>query len=147
MKSPVASLLFALPERATAFICCVMSSMVNDKRAILPLGMLAAGSGMQQKVIPSAVRFCQHDSGPIRNYHSTFDYDHSIFSYSPEEDSIKYSTIMSAIAPKIIINAAKRAWLIFLKQEMILSTGNGSQLLVHCLKFAASFGTKPIHSK
>jgi hypothetical protein len=58
-------------------------------------------------VIPSAVRFCQHDSGPIRNHHSTFDYDHSIFSYLPEEETIKYSTIMSVIAPKIIINAAK----------------------------------------
>jgi hypothetical protein len=81
--------------------------MVNDKRAILLLGMLAAGFGMQQKVIPSAVRFCQHHSGPIRNHHSTFDYDHSILSYSPEEDTIKYSTIMSVIAPKIIINAAK----------------------------------------
>jgi hypothetical protein len=34
-----------------------MSSMVNDERAILPLGMLAAGFGMQQKVILSAVRF------------------------------------------------------------------------------------------
>jgi hypothetical protein len=29
---------------------------------------------------------------------------------------------------------------------MTLSTGNGSQHLVHCLKFAACFGTKLIHS-
>ncbi len=62
---------------------------------------------MQQKVIPSAVRFRQHNSRPIRYHHSTFNYDQSIFSYLPEEDTIKYSTIMSAIALKIIINAAK----------------------------------------
>jgi hypothetical protein len=36
----------------------------------------------------------------------------------------------------------QKAWYTFLKREMILSPGNGSQLLVHRLKFAACFGVQ-----
>jgi hypothetical protein len=92
----------------------VMLSIVKWCKSNLPWGMPAAlefgvrvrGEHKKQNAIPSTVRFCWHNSGPItiRNHHSTFDYAIP-FSYLPEEDTINYSTIMSAIAPIIIFNS------------------------------------------
>ena len=82
-----------IPERAIAFIYCVMLSMVKWCKSNLPWGMPAAlefgvrvmGEHKKQNAIPSTVRFCRHNSGPItiRNHHSTFDYAIP-FSYLPE---------------------------------------------------------------
>lgn len=80
LKSPAS--LFELPERATASICCVTLPMVNWWKSNLAIGNASsigvwnAGQGRTQKAKNDsfAVRFCQHNSEPIRIHHSTFDY-------------------------------------------------------------------------
>ena len=106
------------------------------------------GEHKKQNAIPSTVRFCRHNSGPItiRNHHSTFDYVIPLFLTCQKKTQSIIAQSCPQSPPKSFL-VQQKEWQTFLKQEMILSTGDGSWLLVYLLKFDVRFGMKSINSK
>ena len=110
---------------------------------------LDCGSGentKSKKLNSFAVRFCQYNSEPIRIHHSTFDYVIPLFLTCQKKTQSIIAQSCPQSPPKSFL-VQQKEWQTFLKQEMILSTGDGSWLLVYLLKFDVRFGTKSINSK
>jgi hypothetical protein len=112
------------------------------------IGVWNAGQGRTQKAKNNsfAVRFCQYNSEPIRIHHSTFDYVIPLFLTCQKKTQSIIAQSCPQSPPKSFL-VQQKEWQTFLKQEMILSTGDGSWLLVYLLKFDVRFGTKSINSK
>ncbi len=144
----------------TGIIVCIAHSFSvwccpwwNDERAILPLGMPAAlvwnaGWGRTQK--PKSDSFCcqfiQHNSTYQKSSLNIWLWSfHYFLTYQIKTQSITAQSCPRS-PPKSSLMQQK-ALKSFLKQEMNFSTGDGSWLLVHCVKCAACFETKLIISK